>query len=199
MSGRRFSRFTERPQISAPGVVIVDCAFRKASRFAYSPGVSREEVIDTILAFLKHIGIDTFQGSIVRPTLVPGVDICNGMIVIDAAAIGAPADALHEAAHVALTAPDARQLLDGTIESSPAEELSAIAWTWAAAMHLQLDPREVFHEEVISGNGPTLLENFTSGRYVGVPMLQRWGLTFDERQARERGTEPYPHMQRWLR
>ena len=50
-----------------------------------------------------------------------------------------------------------------------------------------------------NGNGPTLLENFLDGRFVGVPMLQYWGLTVEEKRAASRGIDPYPHMQRWLR
>ena len=110
-----------------------------------------------------------------------------------------PADLLHEAAHIALTLPAARSALDGTVNTSPAEEMSAIAWTWAASKHLELDPAETFHEEVISGNGATLLENFSTGRYIGVPMLQRWGMAVEEKNAGARGVDAYPHMLRWLR
>jgi hypothetical protein len=90
----------------------------------------------------------------------------RGGLVVEEARLCKPADMLHEAAHILLRLPSDRAALDGTIDGSPAEEMSAIAWVWAATVHLGLDPGEVFHEEVISGNGPTLLENFTAGRYI---------------------------------
>lgn len=148
------------------------------------------QLLARIIAFIRSLGIDVHERAMTRDTLVPGIDIQDGAVVVEASRLCKPADLLHEAAHIALTDPAKRNALGGTIGSSAAEEITAIAWTWAAAMHLEIDPAEVFHEEVISGNGPTLLENFTNGRYVGVPMLQRWGLSL---QA------SYPRMIRWLR
>jgi hypothetical protein len=155
--------------------------------------MARDETLRHIVDFIRSIGIEVNEGAMSRRTLVPGIDIVNGTLLIDAAKMCMPADLLHEAAHIALTMPDGRSALDGTMNTSPAEEMSAIAWTWAASRHLEIDPAETFHEKVISGNGPTLLENFTAGRYVGVPMLQYWGLTV------ERGIDAYPHMLRWMR
>ncbi|HKO54780.1 MAG TPA: hypothetical protein VJ276_02810 [Thermoanaerobaculia bacterium] len=147
-------------------------------------------MLEQVAAFLRSIGIEVHARRIDHETLVPGVDIFAGGLIYDEPRLASPADLLHEGAHIALTPPALRAALNGTIESSPAEEVSAIAWTWAAAMHLGLDPARVFHTEVVSGNGPTLLENFATGHYVGVPMLQRWGLT---------GAGEYPRMRRWVR
>jgi hypothetical protein len=161
--------------------------------------VVRNETLQRIVDFIRSIGIEVGEGAMTRETLVPGVDIVNGSLVIDEPKMCKPADLLHEAAHIALTLPDARNALDGTVNTSPAEEVSAIAWTWAASRHLKIDPADVFHEEVISGNGPTLLENFSTGNYVGVPMLQYWGLAVEEKNAAARDAAPYPHMIRWVR
>jgi hypothetical protein len=147
-------------------------------------------MLDDVVQFLRSVGIPVDARRIEHETLVPGVDILDGGLIYDAPHLDSAADLLHEGAHIALTPAPLRPALTGTISSSPAEELSAIAWTWAAALHLGLDTRRVFHEEVVSGNGPTLLENFSAGRYVGVPMLQVWGLT---------RADEYPHMRRWLR
>lgn len=143
-----------------------------------------------IVGFIRSLGIEVAERAMHRPTLVPGIDIERGGLVVEEGRLCKPADLLHEAAHIAITIPAGRPALDGTIEGTPAEEMSAIGWTWAAAMHLGIEPGEVFHEEVISGNGPTLRENFVEGRYVGVPMLQLWGLA----SAKE-----YPRMIRWTR
>jgi hypothetical protein len=161
--------------------------------------VPRDETLRRVIDFIRSIGIDVREGAMTRETLVPGMDIVRGTLLVDETMMCKPADLLHEAAHIALTVPSARNLLDGTADTSPAEEISAIAWTWAASRYLDIDAAEVFHEDVVSGNGPTLLENFLEGRYVGVPMLQYWGLTVEPKNAAARGADPYPHMLRWLR
>jgi SM-20-related protein len=151
-----------------------------------------------IIDFIRSLGIEVTEAEMHRATLVPGIDIQRGGLVVKEARMCKPADLLHEAAHIALTSANRRPALDGTITSSPAEEMAAIAWTWAAAKHLQIDPGEVFHQEVISGNGPALLENFSGGHYVGVPMLQYWRMTREKPGPADDG-EPYPHMTRWMR
>ena len=161
--------------------------------------MARNETLCRIVDFVRSIGVEVNRGVTTRETLVPGIDVVHGTLLIDEPKMSMPADLLHEAAHIALTLPDARSALDGTMGTSPAEEVSAIAWTWAASRHLEIDPAETFHEDVISGNGPTLLQNFSTGCYVGVPMLQRWGLAVEEKNAAARGVAPYPHMLRWLR
>ena len=161
--------------------------------------MARDETLLRIVDFIRSIGIEVNEGAMWHETLVPGIDIVHGALLIDEPMRCMPADLLHEAAHIALTLPAARSALDGTVSSSPAEEITAIAWTWAASRHLDIDPADTFHEEVISGNGPTLLQNFTTGRYVGVPMLQYWGLAVEAKNAASRGVDAYPHMLRWLR
>jgi len=159
----------------------------------------RDETLRRIVEFIHSIGIEVHEGATSRKTLVPGIDIIRGTLLIEEKAMCMPADLLHEAAHIALTLPADRSALDGIMSTSPADEVSAIAWTWAASRHLEIDPADTFHEKVISGNGPTLLANFSSGHYVGVPMLQRWGMAVEPKNAAARGVEPYPHMLRWLR
>ena len=156
------------------------------------------DLLARIIDFIRSIGIEVTEAEIDRATLVPGIDIRHGGLVVEEKRMCKPADLLHEAAHLALTPVSARPALDGTITSTPSEEMSAIAWEWAAAKHLDINPRDVFHDEVISGNGPTLLENFSAGRYVGVPMLQFWRMTVEKR-VEGSDTLPYPHMIRWTR
>jgi hypothetical protein len=151
-----------------------------------------------IITFIRSIGIEVVETEMHRVTLVPGIDIRSGRLAVEPKRMCRPADLLHEAAHIALKPRSERALLDGTAGSSPAEELSAIAWTWAAAAHLRIDPVEVFHDDVPSGNGQTLRENFTGGHYLGVPMLEYWGMTRARRRPGEGGA-PYPAMIRWTR
>lgn len=156
------------------------------------------DLLARIFAFIRSLGIDVTEREMRRATLVPGIDIERGGLIVDQRRLCKPADLLHEAAHIALTPGLRKAELDGTISGTPAEEMAAIAWTWAASRHLKIDAREVFHEEVVSGNGPTLLENFTEGRFIGVPMLQYWGLT-REKPSEDGSIEPYPRMIRWVR
>ena len=58
---------------------------------------------------------------------------------------------------------------------------------------------EKFHENGYKGDGAWLAETFDRGNYVGLPLLQWMGLTWDEQRAAEHDAEPYPHMVRWLR
>jgi hypothetical protein len=44
-----------------------------------------------------------------------------------------------------------------------------------------------------------LVENFTAGRYVGVPLLQFCGMTVEPRRGAVDGAAVYPRMLRWLR
>jgi hypothetical protein len=157
--------------------------------------MSDSEILRRVLDFVRSLGIRVDERPIERPTLVSGIDIVRGGLVIEASRLCKPADILHEAGHIALTDPEKRPLLDGTIDGSPAEEMTAIGWTWAAAVHLGIDAADVFHDEVISGNGPWLRELFSSGKQLGLPMLQYWGLAARDGSA----DEPYPHMLRWVR
>ena len=77
--------------------------------------------------------------------------------------------------------------------------MGAICWSYAAALHLGIDPAIIFHPHGYRSGSDSLLENFREGRYLGVPLLQWMGLTYEPRQASERGCAPYPHMTRWLR
>lgn len=145
-------------------------------------------ILRSIAAFLESLDIPVRPTRITHDTLVPGVDIHEGGLIVDEPQLLRQADILHEGGHIALMPRALRRELYGTISSTPADEIICIAWTWAAALHLGIPAAEVFHEQVISGNGPTLLENFSEGRYVGVPGLKRWGMTDD-----------YPRMLRWTR
>ena len=60
-----------------------------------------------------------------------------------------PGDLLHEAGHIAVCTPEDRALI-GTSKMdskwpSDGEEIAAIAWSYAAAMHINLDLTILFH------------------------------------------------------
>lgn len=157
-----------------------------------------DPVTARIVAFLEGIGIPVETDSIPEGSFLPAITIRNGAVVYDPARLEWPGDLLHEGGHIAVTAPEERSALSEVI-SDPAEEMSAIGWSYAAALAMDLDPAVVFHENGYRGGSQSLLENFTEGRYLAVPMLQYYGMTLEPRPAAERGEEPYPHMVSWLR
>jgi hypothetical protein len=56
----------------------------------------------------------------------------------------------------------------------------------------------LFHPAGYKGEAAMLRENFASGRYIGVPILEWRGMT-DYRQAGLAvGTPRYPVMKKWL-
>jgi len=97
-------------------------------------------------AFLGGVGIEMRAGVIEEPTLFPGSLIARGALVVDESILFAPGDALHEAAHIALAPPERRSSDKGLlVGADKGEELTTIAWSWAALLELELAPEDVFH------------------------------------------------------
>ena len=62
---------------------------------------------------------------------------------------------------------------------------------------LGIDASEVFHEEGYKGAGESLVENFEKGGWIGVPLLEWYGMT---RYQREDLNGPdFPKMHEWVR
>ena len=152
-----------------------------------------------LVAFLRGIGLVVRPGRIPEQTFVPGIWIDRGVLVVDEACLRFPGDLLHEAGHLAVAPPERRPTIVGDAGSDAAEEMMAIAWSYAAAIHLQLNPAVVFHSDGYHGDSAALIENFQQGRYIGVPVLQWLGMTYDAIQAATHQVAPYPHMVEWLR
>ena len=83
--------------------------------------------------------------------------------------------------------------------SAPAAEMAAIAWSWAALQHIQLPPEVVFHEHGYKDGSQSIIENFSEGRYMAVPMLQWLGMTTEPRNGEIADEFTYPKMKYWLR
>src|SRR5947209_15422715 len=156
-----------------------------------------DPLTEKLATFVRGIGIDVRATALDGPTFFPGVDIQYGAILIDEARLAHPADILHEAGHIAVTDPAVRQAF--RLDPNGGEEMATLAWSYAAALHLGVPITVLFHEEQHNGNSPALIENFTAGRYVGVPLLQWFGMTVEPGHAAERGVEPFPNMLRWVR
>jgi len=152
-------------------------------------------------AFLRSIGIDMRAAPVDVPTLFPGSLIDRGSLVIDESKLVAPGDALHEAAHIALSPPERRGLDFAFMDDATGgEELTTIAWCWAALLKLDIEPEDIFHGTAYKrGDSTSIIEAARKGVYIGFPLLQFWEMAFDAANARLRGVDPFPHMVRWVR
>ena len=157
-----------------------------------------DPVAETIANFLERIGIRVVLERLGEATFLPAIAIRDGALVVDPERLEWPGDMLHEAGHIAVTDPALRPTLC-QVPDDPGEEMAAIAWSYAASVELGLDPAIVFHEGGYRGGARNLIENFTNGRDVGVPLLHAWDMSGPRPHRLGTGTEPYPHMLRWLR
>jgi hypothetical protein len=160
------------------------------------------DVTNSIVAFLNELGISCQATERADEAFLPGIYIDNGKILYNPTLMKHPGDLLHEAGHLAVQAPADRVLsnaekMNGDLQPEGAE-MAAIAWSWAALKHLQLEPAILFHEEGYRGGSSALIENFTEGRYLGVPILQWLGMTRSGSNA-SAGGQAYPEMVHWLR
>ncbi len=139
---------------------------------------------ERIAVFLRAIGLPMRPATRQGNWLLPGLTIDRDGIAVDEAALKYPGDLLHEAGHLAVSEPGQELFTDG------GQEMAAIAWSYAAALHIGIDPAVVFHLAGYNGGSTAILENFGQRRYFGVPLLQYYGMTT---------TVAYPSMSRWVR
>jgi hypothetical protein len=149
--------------------------------------------------FLAGVGLDTAPAALSGAGFLEGLTISHGVLLVDEAHLAHPGDLLHEAGHLAVVPGAQRKLLHGNVGSDPGEEMAAIAWSYAAALYLGIDPALIFHSEGYSGGSQAILLNFSQGRYFGVPMLEWFGLAADKKTAALLQVSRYPYMVKWLR
>ena len=105
--------------------------------------------------------------------------------------IGGPAD-LHKLdkmpASLTLTAMILSRMPRGKLDVTPADEMAALAWSYAAAIGCGIDPAIVFHEGGYKSGGAQLIAQYSTGFGAGVPMLQWY-----------RMSPNFPSMISWLR
>ncbi len=156
-----------------------------------------DPLTERLAAFVRDIGLPVRAAALPADTLLPGLDIRDGAIVVDEARLAHPGDILHEAGHLAVADPAERGV--PRLSPSPGDEMASIAWSYAALRHLQLEPAIVFHPEGYKGGSAAIIEAFESGAYFGVPLLQFYAMSYEPRRAAEKGVAPFPHMLRWVR
>lgn len=149
---------------------------------------------ERIIAFLREIGLDVEPAALGEETFLPGIAIERGALRYDEARLAYPGDLLHEAAHLAVAPPDARGQMTGDVAVPGVDmatlEVAAVPWSYAAALHIGIDPALVFHSGGYRGKSAGLLRTFAAGVYPGVNLLVEAGMT---------SAESYPRMLRWLR
>ena len=161
----------------------------------------RDRRLARMASFLGSIGIEMRAGAVDVPTLFQGSLVSHGSLIIDESVLVAPGDALHEAAHIALAPPERRQADFAFIENADdGEEITTISWCWAALLELNIAAEDIFHPTAYKrGDSTMIIDNARRGVYIGFPLLQAWGMAFDEKNALLRGVEPFPHMMKWVR
>jgi hypothetical protein len=160
--------------------------------------MEKAQQIEIIKSFVESIGISVREGTISAQTFLPGVEIVNGGLVYVYDQLLYPGDLLHEAGHIALTPAAIRHQAHGNVQETQqtdgGEEIGVILWTYAAARAMNLPLTVLFHEHGYKGNSTWLIEQFESGQYVGLPLLQWMKL------CSPNGQEPaFPTMLKWLR
>lgn len=162
----------------------------------------QDNLINKIAQFLNEIGIPTIPAKFDPETFLPGIMVSEGTLRVDEEKLAFPGDLLHEAGHLAVAPAEIRHLLGGEVIVPQADldtlETEAIAWSYAACIYLQIEPRIVFHEKGYKGKSANILFNFSLGIFFGLSGLEEKGMTFSERSARETGVAPFPAMQKWL-
>src|SRR2546428_2615857 len=138
------------------------------------------EVTRKIVDFVTEIGIEVTHEQVNHETFLPGILVRRGKILVDEAKLKYPGDLLHEAGHIAVCPARLRSSLSGEVilpnVNMDVIESQAIAWSYAACLHLGLDPRVVFHEAGYKGRAEGLLFNFSVGVYLAVNELQAAGM-----------------------
>jgi hypothetical protein len=170
---------------------------------AQTNSLKSKQALQKCISFLKDIGITVTYRKVPSGSLLPGISIEEGCIFIDEDSLMFPGDILHEAGHIAVVPAAERITLNeeviGKRQDREAEEMMAIAWSYAACLYLQLDPYFVFHDEGYKGGGSYIADNFKEKKYFGLPMLQWIGLAADEKNAATLKVHPFPKMIKWLR
>lgn len=156
------------------------------------------ETFDKCVDFLNAIGIHTLFREVENDSFLPGLSIENGTIVVDINQLQHPGDILHEAGHIAVVPAKDRSRLTATSiinrTNREAEEMMAIAWSYAVCIYLEIDPYFVFHAEGYRNGGVYIVESCGNNTYFGSSMLQQIGLTADESK-----TSSFPNLKQWLR
>ncbi|WP_040278508.1 hypothetical protein [Psychroserpens damuponensis] len=152
------------------------------------------DILNKIINFLNDIHIDVIKTELPSDTFLPGLELKGQAIQLDVKKLKYPGDLLHEAGHIAVTQKEKRPLIGtktiGEDWPSLGDEIVAILWSYAALSYLQLDPKVVFHSEGYKNASSWFIEQFSSGVYMGLPLLEWMGIC---------DASEFPKVKQWLR
>lgn len=156
-----------------------------------------QDLISRIITFLTEIGINVLEAKLPEKTFVPGIYIEEGTIKFDRTKLSYPGDLLHEAGHLALILPEDRVKATGDLEPGEGMDINslepgAILWSYLAVKHLSIEPKVVFHDAGYKGASDWYIENFESGNYIALPLLEWMGIC-------EGNGNSIPKIKQWLR
>jgi hypothetical protein len=162
--------------------------------------MEQDNLTETLINFIQNVGIPVYCESISGQTFLPGMTIRNGALIIDNKKLLYPGDLLHEAGHIAVTPADKRSKLDEskTGQFDDSNEIAAMAWSYAACRHLNIDPLIVFHEHGYRGVSRNIAANFDAGQYMGAYLLDWHGMANYGDHNPQAAVNPYPSMFHWL-
>ncbi len=129
---------------------------------------------------------------ILSSTFLPGIAVSHGVLIVDRNRLLYPGDLLHEAGHLAVLNTEERKLAGPDLGGNGGYEMAAIAWSYAACVHLDLPLDILFHPDGYKGDAAWLAQTFANGSYIGLPILEWKGMTTSD------GDNPYPAMDQWL-
>ncbi|MFF5381283.1 aspartyl/asparaginyl beta-hydroxylase domain-containing protein [Pedobacter suwonensis] len=155
------------------------------------------QLIAKFLSFISEIGLQYQLEPIADETFLPGLKLRDGTLIVDTEKLLYPGDILHEAGHLACMPAEIRMGMNDSLPNNDLNnggEMMAIAWSYAACIHLDIDPHIVFHDNGYKGGGQNLIDNFKKGNYFGVPLLQWNGMTYPSGQENNLS---FPQMISW--
>ena len=155
-------------------------------------------VTSRLAGFLGGIGLDVEPAVLSQGSFLSGVMISHGKLLVDESTLTYPGDLLHEAGHLALFPASRRQAMHMDAGADGGYEMAAIAWSYAAALYLGIDPAVVIHSGGYRGGSGAILTNFATGHMFGVPILEWLGMAADQKKAALLRVPAYPHMLKWV-
>jgi hypothetical protein len=165
---------------------------------------SEQLVYEKIIDFLDEIGLSYELVEINESSFLPGLFISYGVLQIDLVQLIHIGDILHEAGHIAITPPAKRNTIFGSLKDeqhAAAHEMAVLAWSYAACLKIGIAPDVVFHVDGYRGESQSLIYNFENGQYIGVPILEWYGMT-QKRSIEDLSASDsafcYPGMLNWL-
>jgi hypothetical protein len=106
----------------------------------------KDPITNKIADFLNQIGINVTAAKFKEKVILPGILIKDGKLLINESKLLYAGDLLHEAEHLAVKPVIERNSINVNCGNDPAEEMMALAWSYAASVYLRIPPAVVFHE-----------------------------------------------------